>query len=296
MIRDPGIRDAGTREGGRPALVLRGIEKSFPVGFWRGRRRVLRGIDLRLEAGGALGLVGPNGSGKTTLLSMASGVERPTAGEVLLFGAPPADPTARRRIGYLPESSPYPPELSARDVLELRGSLFGLARDERRARAAALLERVALDGWAGTKLRAFSGGMLRRLGLAAAFLHEPDLLLLDEPTAGLDAPGHAVLGELLSEARERGAALVISSHHLDDVLDHCERMAVLVAGRVVAAGEPLALVAARGRIRLDVEGLDAEALARVEIDIERAGGRVVARGPATGTLIELYRERAGAGG
>lgn len=283
-------RHAGTRDADRPALVLRGLEKSFPVGFWRGRRRVLRGIDVRLETGSGLALVGPNGSGKTTLLSVAAGVERPSAGEVLVFGAPPEDPAARRRVGFLPESSPYPDELSARAVLELRGALFGLARDERRTRAAGLLERVELAPWADTRLGTFSGGMLRRFGLAAAFLNGPDLLLLDEPTAGLDAAGHAVLAELLTEARERGAALVISSHHLADVLDPCERMAVLVDGRLVATGEPLDLVGKRGRIRLDVEGLDAEALARVEREVERSGGRIVARGPATGTLVELYRD------
>ena len=277
------------------ALVLRGLHKSFPVGFWRGRRDVLHGLDLELAEGDSLGLVGPNGSGKSTLLRVAAGIERPSAGTLELFGSPPGDAAARARIGYLPEASPYPGELTARAALELVAALRRLSRPERRRRVEAWLDRVGLSAAAGTRLGTFSGGMLRRFGLAAACLHQPDLLLLDEPTAGLDAPGHRVLAEVLDELRARGAALVIASHHLEDVADHTRHMVVLVEGRIVAQGTPEELVGRAGRLRLEVEGLSPDALDELERTIEHRGGVLVARGPAHGSLIELYGRHPGDG-
>jgi ABC-type multidrug transport system ATPase subunit len=153
-----------------------------------------------------------------------------------------------------------------------------------------MLARVGLGADAGRRLESFSLGMLRRFGLAQAFLHEPDLLLLDEPTAGLDAPGSVVLEELLSEAHARGATLVIASHQLADILDHCDRLVILIAGRIAAAGTPRELLADGKRLRLEIEGLTGPELERIEGEIEKSGGRVISRGPARGTLIELYRE------
>jgi len=269
-----------------PALALRGIARAHG----RGRRRieVLRGVDLELGRGKTLGLVGPNGSGKTTLLRIAAGIERPSAGTVHVLGGAPDVAAHRARVGYLSEDSPFPPELSAREALRLAGALQGLARKSLAAQAEAMLERVGLAGSARRALGRFSKGMLRRFGLAQAFLHQPDLVLLDEPTAGLDAPGFLVLEELLAEARERGAAIVLCSHVLADVLAHGDALLVLVRGRVAAFGPPLGLARAEARVRLEVEGLDAPALDELERWIGGAGGRVLSRGPASATLLEIY--------
>jgi len=279
-----------SREPGETALALCALEKSFPVGLLRRRRAVLRGVDLELGRGERLGLVGPNGSGKSTLLRLISGVEPASGGEVRVFGTSPHELSARRRTGFLPEASPFPPELRARTVLELVASLNGVPAAERGGRIDTMLDRVGLGADAGRRLESFSLGMLRRFGLAQAFLHEPDLLLLDEPTAGLDAPGNVVLDELLGEAHARGATLVIASHQLADILDHCDRLVILIAGRIAAAGTPRELLADGKRLRLEIEGLTGPELDRIEGEIEEAGGRVISRGPARGTLIELYRE------
>ena len=233
---------------GELALQVHALARRYRVG-WRGRTRVaLADIELALAPGESLGVVGPNGSGKSTLLRVLAGIERATSGTVLVFGTDIAERAARRRIGYLPDGFPFPAELGPLAVLELLGSLQGLPRAERRRAALELLGRVGLDAEARTPLARFSLGMKRRFALAQALLHRPDLVLLDEPTAGVDVEGHGVLEELLREAHARGAALLIASHVAGELLDHCERSVVLVGGRVAASGATRELVGDRARL------------------------------------------------
>lgn len=230
------------------ALEVRGLTRRYRVG-WRGRTRtVLAGLELTLAPGESLGLVGPNGSGKSTLLRILAGVERASAGSVRVFGDDIGTGAARRRLGYLPDGFPFPAELGPLAVLELLGSLHGLARVERRRAAGEWLARVGLAAEARTPLGRFSLGMKRRFGLCQALLHRPELLLLDEPTVGLDAEGHVVLDELLHEARARGASLLFASHGELELLEHCARTAVLVAGRLAAMGPTHELLGTRGRL------------------------------------------------
>lgn len=224
-----------------PALALHGVSRRYRRGFLLRAHDALREVDLELASGERLGLLGPNGSGKTTLLRIAAGIERPTAGTVRVHGLSPERPAAARRLGYLPEGSPFPRELTARGALNLLGSLQGMSRSARRERGAELLERVGLRAERDERLSRFSRGMLRRFGLAQAFLHEPDVVLLDEPTAGLDAPGFAVLDELLGEAHARGATTILCSHWLGDVQRHCDALVVMCAGRIAHRAPPSAL-------------------------------------------------------
>ncbi len=274
---------------GAPALEIRSLEKSFRLGLGRRRQRVLAEVDLTLAPGRCLGLVGPNGSGKSTLLRIVAGIEPVGGGEVRVFGREVGSREARRRTGYLAEISTFPGELTGEQVLDLLGSLSGMPRRERRARGAALLERVGLAQDARRALGRYSKGMLRRFGLAQAFLHEPDLVLLDEPTAGLDAPGYPVLEELVAEARARGASLVLCSHVLADVVATGDELAVLIDGRIVAAGAPLDVAGTEGRAQVELEGIDAAALERLGGIVEEMGGRIVSHGPAAGALLEIYR-------
>jgi ABC-2 type transport system ATP-binding protein len=232
----------------RNALEVRGLARRYRVG-WLGRTRTaLTGLELVLAPGESLGLVGPNGSGKSTLLRILAGIEQPSAGTVRVFGGTLSERSTRRRIGYLPDGFPFPDELGPRAVLELLGSLHGLARAERRRATDELLARVGLSAEARTPLGRFSLGMKRRFGLCQALLHRPDLLLLDEPTAGLDAQGYVVLDELLREARARGATLVLASHVALELEAHCARTVVLVSGRLAASGSTAELLGERGRL------------------------------------------------
>jgi len=225
-------------ESAEPALVARELRHHYRVALGLRRREVLTGFDVELARGSALGLVGPNGSGKSTFLRVASGIERPASGTLAVLGGSPATPAIRRRLGYLPEDSPFPPELPARAALELCGSMRGLRGRDLRERARTMLGKVGLGERLRTPLGRFSRGMLRRFGLAQAYLHEPELVLLDEPTAGLDAPGFGVLDELMTRARARGAATVVATHLWSDVERPCDALAIVADGRIVASGAP----------------------------------------------------------
>jgi len=276
-----------------PAVRLRGLVQAFPVGLGLRRREVLRDVHLELARGEGLGLVGPNGSGKSTLLRLLAGVDLPRAGTIEVLGGSPREPGVRARVGWMPEDSPFPRELGARAALELIGELNGLAGRAARERARAMLSRVGLEREARTPLARFSRGMLRRFGLAQAVLHTPELVLLDEPTAGLDAPGFELLDALVGEARARGAAVVIASHLVGDVHRHCERLAVMIDGRLAAQGTPLELLAqadpAEAVAEAEVAGLDARGLEQLAAAVRAQGGRWLGARPAQQSLLALYR-------
>ena len=232
------------------ALEFRGVHAAYPERLGLRSRPVLLGVDLSLARGAVLGLAGPNGSGKSTLLRLAAGIEEPTQGRVLVFGVSPEHAAARARVGYLPEDSPFPPELGARSALELCGTLQGLSKKALAREIERLLALVGLEREARTRLGRFSRGMLRRFGLAQAWLHAPDLLLLDEPTAGLDAQGFGVLALLLDEARARAASVVLASHAPSDLVEHAGQLAVIRGGRIALVGDPRALLAGKSLLEL----------------------------------------------
>ena len=277
-----------------PALHLCGIVRRFPLGLGLRRQTVLDGVDLELTQGASLALVGPNGSGKSTLLRLIAGVDRPSSGRIEVLGGSPAQAAVRQRLAYLPEDSPFPPELSARAAMDLLGSLSGLPRKVVRTGGDALLDRVGLSDQRRKPLRGFSRGMLRRFGLAQAFLSTPEVVLLDEPTAGLDAEGFGVLEDLLGEARSRGATVVLASHVLADVHDHCDQLVLLLGGKVAARGAPQTLLGGEGSARLEVAGLDASGLSSLESWVTKQGGRVTSVRPSGRTLLDLYRGKGGA--
>jgi ABC-type multidrug transport system ATPase subunit len=273
-----------------PALRARGVSKRYRSGFWLRSHAALAGVDLEVAPGSFLGLIGPNGSGKSTFLRLAAGVESPSGGALSVFGSAPDGARARQATGYVSEGSPFPPELPARAVLRAIAGLRGFARREARTRAESELERFGLRELGQRPLGKLSTGQQRRFALAQAFLHGPELLLLDEPSAGLDAEGHAVLAERLGEARESGTTAILASHQGQDAFGSCEEVCVLIGGKLVLREFSNALAARADSIEIEFAGkADPRAVlgALAQLGVEARGLR-----PAPSAVQALYRELA----
>jgi ABC-2 type transport system ATP-binding protein len=243
---------------------------------WGGRSvAALDGLDLKVEPGEIFGLLGANGAGKTTTVKVLLGLTFPTSGSARLLGLPAADPSSRRRVGYLPEGHRFPGYLTARQTLEIFGRMSGMDSGTLRARSGSLLERVRLERWADVRVRKFSKGMTQRLGLAAALVHDPEVLLLDEPTDGVDPVGRREIRDLLQEEAARGKAILLNSHLLSEIERMCARVTVLRAGRVAAEGSIEAMTAKTSRYRLVATGIDERLLAafrELGATVERVNG------------------------
>src|SRR5689334_3670980 len=242
-----------------------------------GSRRIaaLDGIDLTVEPGQVFGLLGPNGAGKTTTVKILLGLTRATAGAASLFGRTVSDPESRRRVGYLPEGHRFPGYLTARQTLSIFGRMSGMDAGTIRQRAPALLERVRLSDWADVRVKKFSKGMTQRLGLAAALVHDPDVLLLDEPTDGVDPVGRREIRDLLHEQAAKGKAILLNSHLLSEIELTCSRVAVLRSGKVVAEGRIDEMTRTGSRYRLVATGVDDALLAAFRetgASVERVNG------------------------
>jgi ABC-2 type transport system ATP-binding protein len=256
-------------------IEAQGVRKVYRSRFGGRNVNALDGIDLRVEPGEVFGLLGPNGAGKTTTVKILLGLTRPTAGSVRLFGMPASDPESRRRVGYLPEGHRFPGYLTARQTLMIFGKMSGVDGATLARRAPELLERVRLSDWADVRVKKFSKGMTQRLGLASALIHDPDVLLLDEPTDGVDPVGRREIRDLLQEEAARGKAILLNSHLLSEIERMCGRVAVLRSGRVVAEGSIESLTASGSRYRLVASGVDERLMAAFRetgASIERING------------------------
>ncbi len=212
------------------ALYVEGVAKSFAG------RRVLDGLSLRLRRGEIMGFLGTNGAGKTTTVKILLGFLKSDEGTVSVFGERPDSPATRARIGYMPEIAYYYPFLTIGELLEFYGGLCGMARHDVRAKAPALIKRVGLDAAKGKLLKTYSKGMLQRAGIAQALLHNPDLLILDEPFTGLDPLARAHFRDMLRELRDTGKTIFFSSHELSVTETVCDHVAIVKEGKVVLQG------------------------------------------------------------
>jgi ABC-2 type transport system ATP-binding protein len=219
-------------------LEVRGARRDY------GEGRGLAGADLTVRAGEIYGLLGPNGAGKTSLVRAIAGRLRLSAGQVRVAGRDPADPAARRALGLVPQEIALYPDLTVRQNLELLGRLAGLPRRAARARVDEALAWIDLADRAASRVATLSGGQKRRVNLAAGTLHDPALLVLDEPTVGVDPPARERLHALLADLRARGAALLLATHDLDQAEQLCDRIGIMVEGAVRAEGAPADLVRA----------------------------------------------------
>ncbi|MHC5058802.1 MAG: ABC transporter ATP-binding protein [Planctomycetota bacterium] len=249
---------------GGAAVETRGLLKDY-TDFWgRPKVRALAGLDMEVRRGEVFGLLGPNGSGKTTTMKLVLGLIWPTAGEVKILGRDPRETEVRARIGFLPEETYLHKFLTGEETLEFHGKLFDIPKAERRRRIDALLERVGLTQARSRRIREYSRGMGRRIGLAQALINEPELILLDEPTAGLDPIGTREVKDLIVELRREGRTVVMSSHLLADVEDVCDRIVILHRGRACRAGSVDEILTVRDETRFTARGLSEEDAKEVE--------------------------------
>ncbi|HUM02288.1 MAG TPA: ABC transporter ATP-binding protein [Thermoanaerobaculia bacterium] len=220
----------------RAAIEVEGLTKVYRSRAFARGIRALDGLSFRVEPGRLFGLLGPNGAGKTTAVKILLGLTHPTGGAARLRGLAASDPASRQRVGYLPEGHRFPGYLTAEETLRVFGSMSGMSREALSRRVPELLARVKLAEWAGVKVKKFSKGMTQRLGLAAALVHDPEVLLLDEPTDGVDPVGRREIRDLLREEAARGRAILLNSHLLSEIELTCDRVAVLRKGRLLAEG------------------------------------------------------------
>jgi ABC-2 type transport system ATP-binding protein len=217
-------------------LRVEDLHKSYPSRWGRPPRVALRGLELEVPRGSVVGLLGPNGAGKTTTLKAIMGLVRPDRGRITLFGSQGSDPRARARVGFLPEQPYFELYLTPRKILRYYGRLSGMSEERIKARSAHLLNLVGLGEVGDLSMEKFSKGMLQRVGLAQALLAEPELLILDEPSTGLDPLGKIEVRDLLNDLRRSGVTVLLSSHQLSEIEEICDRVAVISDGRNVASG------------------------------------------------------------
>lgn len=300
------------------AIVVDRLGKIFKPNWpWKPPATVLRGLSFSVGQGEIFGFLGPNGAGKTTTLKILIGLIRQTSGHAELFGLPAGNVDVHRRIGFLPESPYFYDYLTAEEFLQFYGRLAGLEGADLSQRVTSMLELLGLLEARNRQLRKFSKGMLQRVGLAQALIHDPELVILDEPMSGLDPLGRKEVRDVILHLRERGKTVFFSTHIIPDVEMICDRVAVIVKGEVVAAGRVDELVG-HGRTRsievvcegLRKDKLDAlrglasrvvergaqclivlpepDRLDEVIVGIRSRGGRLISVTPHKGSLEELF--------
>ena len=244
-------------------VAVRGLTKVFKDFWGRPKARAVDGVEFEVRRGEVFGLLGPNGSGKSTTVKMLLGLLYPTRGHIEVFGHSPRHVQTKSRIGYLPEESYLYRYLNSRETLDFFGNLFTLPKKDREARTEQLLEMVGLTQTRTRAVGEFSKGMQRRIGLAQALINDPDLVILDEPTAGLDPIGCREVKDLIVALARRGKTVILSSHLLADVEDVCDRVVVLYGGKVQALGTLRDLLAKPDSIRITTPPLPRETMQRV---------------------------------
>jgi len=253
-----------------------GLTKVFRDFWLREKVAAVRDLDLRIAPGEVYGLLGPNGSGKSTTLKMILGLMFPTRGRVAVFGRRPTDVKIKARIGFLPEESYLYPFLDAHETLDYYGRLFGLGRRRRRGRIEMLLDMVGLRSDAYRRIGEYSKGMQRKIGMAQALINDPDLLILDEPTSGMDPMAARQFKDLIAELSRRGKTVILCSHLLADMEDVCDRVGILYAGQLRQEGTLGDLLARGNLTQITTEHLAAPLAERVRALLAEADKQVLA--------------------
>lgn len=254
------------------AIRIHNFTKEYPIPRQRDKRVAVGDLTLDVPTGGLFGFLGPNGAGKTTTIKMLLGFIPPTRGGAWLFDRPVWDDEARRRIGYLPEQPYFPKFLTAYEVVRAHAGLAGLAGTRAKERVEICLRQVGMYDNRYMSLSKCSKGMVQRVGLATALVGDPDLLILDEPSSGLDPLGRKELRELLTTLKGQGKTIFVSSHLLSEMESVCDHVGILARGRMVACGAPADIVETRAEVAVQIESAERDDVLASEVST--LGGRL----------------------
>lgn len=227
------------------------LTKIYDTRLRKGNVIALDRVSLQIQNGEIFGLLGPNGAGKTTLFKILLSIVRATSGQATINGLPPQDPESRAKVGYLPENHRFPNHLTGEGLLRTTGRLYGITDSEIDVSAQRLLPLVGMDKWADTKIKKYSKGMTQRIGLAQALIADPDILMLDEPTDGIDPVGKVEIREILLRLKEAGKTIIINSHLLSEVEQAADRVAILSRGQIVRIGTVSSLTTRQSQFEIE---------------------------------------------
>jgi ABC-2 type transport system ATP-binding protein len=274
----------------KPAVALTGVTKVFPVPFQRRSVVAVRDLNLEVAAGQIYGLLGPNGSGKSTTLKIILGLVPPTRGQATIFGRDSDRVASRESVGFLPESPYFYKFLTGEETLRFYGKLCGLRGAMLTNRIEEMLALVGLTSARNRRLAGYSKGMLQRIGLAQALIQEPALLVLDEPTAGVDPAGAREIRDLILELKTRGITVLLSSHLLGQVQEICDRVGILANGVLVREGALSELLGVENQTQIVLENARPDLLQGIDDLAARSGARVIERGRPRTSLEQLFLE------
>src|SRR5580658_8003036 len=265
-----------------PAIEIENLTKDYPFGFLHlKKKRSLEGLTMQVESGEAFGFLGPNGAGKSTTIKLLVGLIFPDAGTARILGKPTTDIEMHRDIGYLPEQPYFYDYLTAAELLDYFARFHDLTASDRRERVARMLRKVGLETAGKIQLRKYSKGMLQRVGLAQAILHDPKVVILDEPMSGLDPIGRREVRDIILELKNAGKTILFSTHILSDAEMLCDRVGVIVGGKLQGVGAPSELVGVKA------EGM--EILFELPADAA-SGAELLAEATQTGDRYRLQVE------
>jgi ABC-2 type transport system ATP-binding protein len=277
-----------------PAVAVHGLTKIFPVPFHPTRRVVaVKDLNLCIEPGEVYGLLGPNGSGKSTTLKIILGLVSPTRGRTEIFGRDSRLVESREAVGFLPENPYFYKFLTGEETLRFFGRLCGMTGATLKSRVNELLDLVGLNKARDRRLGTYSKGMLQRIGLAQALIHDPRLVVLDEPTAGVDPAGSREIRDLITDLKRRGITVLLSSHLLAQAQEICDRIGILAEGALVREGRLQELIAIENQTELVIAGASDDLVHEIESFISRSNAKLLERRKSTTTLERLFLESTG---
>jgi ABC-2 type transport system ATP-binding protein len=276
-----------------PAISIQNLTKIYPIPFRREKVTAVQDLSLSVEPGQVYGLLGPNGSGKSTTMKIVLGLVSPTSGKTEIFGRDSTTVESREDVGFLPENPYFYKYLTGEETLQFYGKLCGLSSAKIRERSKELLKLVGLESAANRRLAGYSKGMLQRIGLAQAMIQEPRLLVLDEPTAGVDPAGSREIRDLILDFKKRGITVLLCSHLLEQVQEICDRVGILNHGALIREGTLQELISIQNQTELILENASPQLLAEIHALVDKSSARLLEERMPQKTLERYFLDVTG---